>query len=310
MSVDEVASALLAAIRSLNGPYAFLMVIPIGSFTHKEIDMVSNLKQVLGEEFTNHTKIMFSYSDNLESKSFDQFLMEEKGELRRIIECCGNRVYTWNNKIISTVCKLDQMMQDLKGTQRMNDNSKKCYLKTQISQQDHNLNTFDEAGVSDFRMKRQKRETPLDDPNEEVRVVVIGMTGEGNTLMILILLGQNFHIERSTPKVLRMVRFELVMVNDFCFGPLVPLDPVHYVIQMSQNKVRTILVGEKLPDLVFHLLCSLDKVPHRITDLVACPGCSLVVLFFSTLHRLAKCIPYNLMCQLQPFPHPNPILWE
>ncbi len=77
MSVNEVASALLAAITSLNGPYAFLMVIPIGSFTHKEIEMISNLKQVLGEEFMNQTTILFSYSDNLESKSFDQFLMEE-----------------------------------------------------------------------------------------------------------------------------------------------------------------------------------------------------------------------------------------
>ncbi len=77
MSVNEVASALKDAIRSLNGPYAFLMVIPIGSFTHKEIEMISNLKQVLGEEFMNQTTILFSYSDNLESKSFDQFLMEE-----------------------------------------------------------------------------------------------------------------------------------------------------------------------------------------------------------------------------------------
>ncbi len=203
MSVNEVASALLAAIRSLNGPYAFLMVIPIGSFTHKEIEMISNLKQVLGEEFMNQTTILFSYSDNLESKSFDQFLMEEKGKLRRIIECCGNRVYTWNNKNISTVCKLDQMMQDLKETQRVNDISKKCYQNTQISQPEPDESTSDKTESPDVDLKRTKRDAPvpLDRPNE-VRVIVLGMAREGKTSTIRTLLGQNLgQTERSTPNV-------------------------------------------------------------------------------------------------------------
>ncbi len=201
MPVDEVASALMAAIESLNGPYAFLMIIPIGSFTHKEIQMIEKFNQVLGEEFMNQTAILFSLFDNLESKSFDQFLKEEKGELRKIIDRCGNRVYTWNNKDRSSAGNLDKMLQDLKGTQRVNDNSKKCYQKTLISQQEHNLNTFDETGFSDVHMKRTKKETPLDKQNEEVRVIVLGMAREGKTSTIRTLLGQNFHIERSTPKV-------------------------------------------------------------------------------------------------------------
>ncbi len=85
-------------------------------------------------------------------------------------------MYTWNNKIISTVCKLDQMLQDLKETQRVNDNSKKCYQKTQISQPEPDESMSDKTESPDVDLKRTKRDAPepLDKPNE-VRVVVLGM---------------------------------------------------------------------------------------------------------------------------------------
>lgn len=196
MTEKEVASALMAAIQSLNVPYAFLMVIPIGSFTHKEIEMIEKLKQDLGEEFMKHTTILFSYSDNLESKSFGQFLQEEKGILHAFIQRCGGRVHCWNNKDKSTVC-LDKMLQDLKETQSMN--SKKLYQRKESSQ---DLNTSDIAGSSEVDMKRHKRDTPeqLDKPNE-VRVVVLGMAGVGKTSTIQTLLGQSSKIERNTPQV-------------------------------------------------------------------------------------------------------------
>ncbi|KAK9971258.1 hypothetical protein ABG768_024632 [Culter alburnus] len=203
MPEKEVVSALMKAIRSLKEPYAFLMVIPIGSFTHKEIEMISKLSKKLGEEFKNHTTILFSFSDNLESKTFDQFLEEEEGELHEFIQRCGNRVYTWNNKDKSSVTNLDKMLQDLKKTQRMNEDSKKSYLSTVYTQQDQDLNTFDEAGSSDVELKRHKRYTskPMDQPNEAVRVVVLGMAGVGKTSTIKTLLRQSFQNERSTPPV-------------------------------------------------------------------------------------------------------------
>ncbi|KAI2663108.1 GTPase IMAP family member 8 [Labeo rohita] len=202
MPESKVEKDLMAATASLNGPYAFLMVIPIGSFTHKEIRMIEKLKQVLGEEFMNHTSILFSFSDNLESKSFKQFLEEETGELRRIIESCGKRVYTWNNKDMSSACNLEEMLQDLKKTQRMNDNSKNCQ-NTLISQPEPDKNTSDRTECPDVHMKRTKIETPepLDEQNE-VRVIVLGMAGEGKTSTIRTLLGQNLgQTERSTPNV-------------------------------------------------------------------------------------------------------------
>lgn len=221
MPVNEVASVLMDTIRSLKGPYAFLMVIPIGSFTHKEIDMIEKLKQVLGEEFMNQTTILFSYSDNLESKSFEQFLEEEKGELRRIIDRCGNRVYTWNNKNRSSAGNLDKMLQDLKKTQRMNDNSKQHCQNAWISQPETDESTSDKTGFPDDGMKRVKIDTPepLDEPDEDVRVVVLGMAGEGKTSTIRTLSGQNVQIESSTPNVLMTRRtgrnFKLIDSSGF-----------------------------------------------------------------------------------------------
>ncbi|ROI15805.1 GTPase IMAP family member 8 [Anabarilius grahami] len=191
----EVALELMKAIGSLNGPYAFLMVIPIGSFTLKEIEMIKKLRRQLGEEFMNHTTILFSKSDNLEEKSFDQFLEEEKGELHKFIQHCGERVYTWNNKDKSSVTNLYKMLQDLKKT------SKKRCQSTESSQQD--LITFGEAGSSDVDMKRHKRDTsePMDQANEAVRVVVLGLAGVGKTSTIKTLLGQSSQNERNTPQV-------------------------------------------------------------------------------------------------------------
>lgn len=201
MTENEVASALMKAIGSLNGPYAFLMVIPIGSFTHKEIEMISKLSQELGEEFKDHTTILFSKSDNLESKTFEEFLKEEKGELHKFIQRCGNRVYTWNNKDKSSVTKLDEMFQDLIKTQSMY--SKKSYQSTVYSHQDQDLNTSDKTGSSDVDMKTHKRDTPepMDKPNDAVRVVVLGMAGAGKTSTIKTLLRQSSQNERSTPPV-------------------------------------------------------------------------------------------------------------
>ncbi|KAK9971294.1 hypothetical protein ABG768_024668 [Culter alburnus] len=239
MTENEVASALLDAIESLNGPYAFLMVIPISSFTLKEIEMISKLSEKLGEEFMNHTTILFSFSDNLESKTFDQFLKEEKGELHKFIQLCGNRVYTWNNKDKSSVKKLDEMLQDLKKTQRVNEDSKKSCQSTESSQQDQNQNTSDEAGSSDVDMKTHKRDTPepmdnpnepvgvkvvdtpkpMDQANEAVRVVVLGLAGVGKTSTIQTLLRQSFQNERSTPPVYKTswseMNFKLIDSSGF-----------------------------------------------------------------------------------------------
>ncbi|ROL44950.1 GTPase IMAP family member 8 [Anabarilius grahami] len=195
MTEKKVATALMEAIESLNGPYAFLMVIPIGSFTPKEIEMISKLSQELGKEFMNHTTILFSKSDNLESKSFEEFLKEEKGELHKFIQRCGNRVCTWNNKDKSSVTNLDKMFHDLKETQRVNEDLKKSCQSTESSQQDQDQNTSDEAGSSDVDMKRHKRD------NEAVGVVVLGMAGVGKTSTIQTLLRQSSQNEKSPPPV-------------------------------------------------------------------------------------------------------------
>ncbi|XP_056312965.1 GTPase IMAP family member 6-like [Danio aesculapii] len=204
---DEVAYQIKTAILSLNGPYAFLMVFPIGSFTAKEMLIIPKLQNVLGDQFMNHTSILFTHSDNLESKSFKQFLEEETGPLRSIILGCSNRVFTWNNKDSSSVKKsLNKVLQVLKETQIKHDNAMDCANSKYhdeamlIGKPEHSQIPSDKVmGPSDEQEKRHKRDNadPLDKTTQQVRVVVLGMTGAGKTSTIQTLLGKDAKTEST-----------------------------------------------------------------------------------------------------------------
>uniref|UniRef100_A0A8C1MMK9 GTPase IMAP family member 8 n=1 Tax=Cyprinus carpio TaxID=7962 RepID=A0A8C1MMK9_CYPCA len=223
ISEDEVMSQIKAATASLDGHYAFLMVIPIGSYTAKEMHMISQLRKILGDDFFTHTTILFSFNDNLESKSFDQFITEEEGALKSIIQCCGNRVHTWNNKDSSSVKNLNKLLEDIKETQRMNE---KPMESSQSEKQDEKIIrkpeqdqvTSDETiGHSDAHMKKHKKDTtePMDKTNEEVRVVVLGMAGVGKTSTITTLLGNDNKTERSQSPINKTRRsgINLVLID-------------------------------------------------------------------------------------------------
>lgn len=223
ISEDEVMSQIKAATASLDGHYAFLMVIPIGSYTAKEMHMISQLRKILGDDFFTHTTILFSFNDNLESKSFDQFITEEEGALKSIIQCCGNRVHTWNNKDSSSVKNLNKLLEDIKETQRMNE---KPMESSQSEKQDEKMIrkpeqdqvTSDETiGHSDADMKKHKKDTtePMDKTNEEVRVVVLGMAGVGKTSTITTLLGNDNKTERSQSPINKTRRsgINLVLID-------------------------------------------------------------------------------------------------
>lgn len=220
ISEDEVASQIKAATASLNGHNAFLLVIPIGSYTAKEMHMILQLRKVLGEGFFNHTTILFSYNDNLESKSFDQFIMEEEGALKSIIKCCGNRVHTWNNKDSLSVKKLNKLLKDLKETQRMNENSMESSQSEKqdekmIGKPEQDQITSDETkGHSVARKKRHEKDItePLDEPNE-VRVVVLGMAGVGKTSTIKTLLGYDNETESSNVYTTRRSGINLKLID-------------------------------------------------------------------------------------------------
>ncbi|KAI7790366.1 GTPase IMAP family member 8 [Triplophysa rosa] len=187
MSEDEVVEETQRAISNLHGPYSFLMVIPIGSYTPKEMTMLSKLCKCLGNGFFDYTSILFSKNDDLESKSFKQFLEEEGGILKSTIEKCGNRVHTWNNKDSLVDKKLIQkLLQDLTATQTMN-----AQPKDKKNPKQGLLNLNDMIGSSDTHVGICKNEDPLNQPMEPIRVLVLGIAGVGKTTSIKTLTGNN-----------------------------------------------------------------------------------------------------------------------
>ncbi|KAL1282086.1 hypothetical protein QQF64_000889 [Cirrhinus molitorella] len=145
--------------------------------------------------------------------------MEEEGALKSIIQCCGNRVHTWNNKDSSSVNKLNKLLKDLKETQRMSENSME---RSQSEKQDEKMTgkpeqdqiTSDEMIEHSDAHKRHTKDTiePLVMPYE-FRVLVLGMAGVGKTSTIKTLLGNDNEIKSSKDYTTKKSEFNFKFID-------------------------------------------------------------------------------------------------
>ncbi len=106
-------------VLSAPGPHVFLLVIKLGvRFTKEERDTVKWIQESFGEEALNRTIILFTHADQLKGKPVEDYI-NKISYLMEIIESCGGRYHTFNNKdrnyqdqVTELLKKVDTMMEE------------------------------------------------------------------------------------------------------------------------------------------------------------------------------------------------------
>ncbi|KAK7479756.1 hypothetical protein BaRGS_00029032, partial [Batillaria attramentaria] len=99
-STEDVANEIAKCILlSSPGPHAFLMVINLNQrFTDQEYAAYTMLKELFGPEVKKYVIVAFSWADQLEQTSIENYLRDVPGRLKEILSETGKRYLVFNNK--------------------------------------------------------------------------------------------------------------------------------------------------------------------------------------------------------------------
>lgn len=185
LNKHEIMSQMKQALQYLDGMYSFLLVIRIGSMESKEeINQLYELKRVLGPSFLDHTTILFSRSDDLEGKAFDDFIVEGGKEFRDLLNQCGKRCHCWNNRDIRSNEAVEKLLRHLKMTEMI-----KPSFQDKIHSAENPSASFCHGELQETAVTNRKRsgepigsETRLFE--NEIRVLFLGRNRVGKTSSI------------------------------------------------------------------------------------------------------------------------------
>nr|XP_023670561.1 GTPase IMAP family member 4-like isoform X2 [Paramormyrops kingsleyae] len=103
--------------RSLvaEGPCVYLLVLQLGRFTEGEKKIVEQTEGVFGRAVTRRMIILFSYGDDLEGITIQDFLMNAQTELKALVKKCGNRCHVFNNRDTSNRRQVTELLNMVNG---------------------------------------------------------------------------------------------------------------------------------------------------------------------------------------------------
>ncbi|KAI2668333.1 GTPase IMAP family member 7 [Labeo rohita] len=123
LSNEEVINEVVNCIRlAAPGPHVFLLVMAIGRFTAEERNTVNLIHTVFGQPVLKHMMVLFTRADDLEERTFDDYI-KEAPELKQVINACEGNYHIFNNREKSSHAQVDEFMRKIKVIIRQNDNS-------------------------------------------------------------------------------------------------------------------------------------------------------------------------------------------
>ncbi|KAK7485406.1 hypothetical protein BaRGS_00023354, partial [Batillaria attramentaria] len=122
MAQEDVARRITESLRSWpEGPDAVVIVIAAHRrYTREDYVAYETLKQILGENATNHSVIVFTGGDILEQKQIEHPLflaMDAPTELRQVLRECDNRYIVFNNKTTEKV-QVDRLLDAIRNVKK------------------------------------------------------------------------------------------------------------------------------------------------------------------------------------------------
>ncbi|XP_058639577.1 GTPase IMAP family member 7-like [Onychostoma macrolepis] len=92
---SEIIKALIDCAPAVD---AFVMVIRVGRYTEHENEVVQRLLDTLkGENVLKHTVILFTFGEQLEGQTINEF-MKDCSQLQELVKKCGGRCHVIDNK--------------------------------------------------------------------------------------------------------------------------------------------------------------------------------------------------------------------
>ncbi|XP_058875036.1 GTPase IMAP family member 9-like [Acipenser ruthenus] len=134
---------------SAPGPHAFLLVIPAGRYTRQTKEVVEKILKMFSVESAKYTMVLFTRADELDTE-IEGFVKENK-DLQQLVEKCGGRYHTFNNKTTSDPIQVRELLEKI--DRMVAENGGSCYTNE----------TYRKAESAIRReMKRILRNYPID----------------------------------------------------------------------------------------------------------------------------------------------------
>ncbi|MGH0156753.1 UNVERIFIED_CONTAM: hypothetical protein FKN15_032665 [Acipenser sinensis] len=141
LKTDRVEIERCVSLSAL-GPHALLLAIQV--YTKEIIDThheflveqygksFDKVQELFGERAVRNTMILFTFGDDLEGRTIEQYIEVAGEELQQRVEKCGNRYHVLNNKDRSDRSQVTQLLDKIDN---MVKRSGGCYLPNEIYQE-------------------------------------------------------------------------------------------------------------------------------------------------------------------------------
>lgn len=103
------------------GPHVFLVTLQVGRFTQQEVETLEWIKTRFGPEVCRFTIVLFTWGDQLQGKSIEDFL-EESQELLEFVNSCHGGYHVFDNnettdasQVITLFNKIDKVVAENEG---------------------------------------------------------------------------------------------------------------------------------------------------------------------------------------------------
>lgn len=103
------------------GPHAFLLCVPLTLPGRSNLHDLSTVKEAIGSDaILHHTLVLFTHSDHVKDKDFEQYIATKRPEMLELVERCGDRYHvleTGMNRgnVLDLLGKVEQTVKESGG---------------------------------------------------------------------------------------------------------------------------------------------------------------------------------------------------
>lgn len=138
------------------GPHAFLYVVSLtGKIKHEDENYIKNIERIYGEEVAKYIIPIFTHSDQLEGKSVEDLIRENK-TLSSFIQQCGGRYHIMDNKDMRNRKQVTELLQKIDTTIEQNRGG---YYSNQMFEDTHRFRREEERRQRNYQHTESRQGT-------------------------------------------------------------------------------------------------------------------------------------------------------